>query len=566
MLISTRRNDWGFYDKKYDPSNILIPHNTREIGFIVKYDKMPAKYKSIDETQPITMEGNGFIDTLKAKMKLLPKYGSKVSDLYSSEIGTALRNMVPSSDENARPGFAGEKHAVLKLPNGKYGVANYMGPGTNVVARLKRGDPGRTQSDMVAKRHDIDYALSKNEKTKDAQLQKVREADNRMIKSLQKIRENRSDSNHNIQLGMRLIQAKTIGEDLGILSKSKFAGDIGTVPKDDLVLLEKERNKSQQSGYGDNGKLLPGQKLKMALLKKNLSGPKKPRTNPSMDSYLAGSGAGSYPSASKGLVGQKKGHILRGKPIEGKGIALAGNGKKKTLCSGKGLKLAGKGIDMGLIMKELKNTILPKLDDVIGVKLPIQEVTSIVDKYFKSVKTLQDLQSSTKKMVTELIPKLMMYKLKKVKLDPVKLQKEGILKEAMKGKGLKLAGKGMCCKGKGMYGSGIMETIASFMGKAKDSAEQGLGSILWTMIKSLALSGEAGQTYKNMSAKRPMYGKGMRLAGGDFWSEFANGFKTGFVKTLEILTLPIMAIAPELIPAVEIGKELGKLLPGKMLI
>ena len=336
------------------------------------------------------------------------------------------------------------------------------------------------------------------------------------------------------------------------------------MPKDELILLEKERNKSQQSGYGDNGKLLPGQKLKMALLKKNLYGPKKPRTNPSMDSYLAGSGAGSYPSASKGLVGQKKGHILKGKPIEGKGIALAGNGKKKTLCSGKGLKLAGKGIDMGLIMKELKNTILPKLDDVIGVKLPIQEVTSIVDKYFKSVKTLQDLQSSTKKMVTELIPKLMMYKLKKVKLDPVKLQKEGILKEAMKGKGLKLAGKGMY--GSGMYGSGIMETIASFMGKAKDSAEQGLGSILWSMIKSLALSGEAGQTYKNMSAKRPMYGKGMRLAGGDFWSEFANGFKTGFVKTLEILTLPIMAIAPELIPAVEIGKELGKLLPGKMLI
>jgi hypothetical protein len=562
MLISTRRNDWGLYDKKYDPSNLLVTPVIKQHGFIIKYDNPTRNYKSIDEIQPIAMEGNGFIDTLKAKLQKIPKYVSNASDLYSSDVGTAIRNLIPSSDENARPGFAGEKHAILQLPNGKNGVANYMGPGTNIIARLKRGDhgdPGRTKSDMASKRHDIDYALSKNEKTKDAQLQKVREADNRMIKSLQKIRENRSDSNRNIQLGMRLIQAKTIGEDLGMLSKSKFVGDIGTVPKDDLVLLEKERNKLQQSGYGDNGKLLPGQKLKMALLKNKLTGPKKPRTNPSMDSYLAGSGAGSYPSASKGLVGQKKGHILRGKPIEGKGMTLAGNGKKKTLCSGKGLKLAGKGIDMGLIMKELKNTILPKLDDVIGVKLPIQEVTSIVDKYFKSVKTLQDLQSSTKNMVTELIPKLMMYKLKKVKLDPVKLQKEGILKEAMKGKGLKLAGKGM-------YGSGIMETIASFMGKAKDSAEQGLGSILWTMIKSLALSGEAGQTYKNMSAKRPMYGKGVRLAGGDFWSEFANGFKTGFVKTLEILTLPIMAIAPELIPAVEIGKELGKLLPGKMLI
>jgi hypothetical protein len=552
MLISTRRNEWGMYDKKQDPSDIATPHNTREIGFIVKYDKMPTKYISIDEKQPIMMEGNGFIDTLKAKLKQLPKYASKASDLYSGELGTALRNLVPSSDENARPGYPGEKHAILELPNGKNGVANYMGPGTNVVARLKRGDPGRTLSDKVAKRHDIDYALSKKEKTKEAQLQKVREADLRMIKSLQKIREDGSDSNRNVQLGMRLMQAKTIGEELGVLSKSKFAGDIGTIPKNELILLEKERNKLQQSGYGDNGKLLPGQKLKLSLLNKKLSGPKKPRTDPSMDSYLAGSGCGSYPSASKGLVGQKEGHILRGKPIEGKGLTLAGKGKK-TLCSGKGLTLAGKGINIGLVTNELKNRILPKLDDVIGVKLPIEETTRIVDKYFNSVKTLKDLHSSTKNMVTELIPKLMMYKLKKVKLDPTKLQKEGILKEAMKGKGLKLAGKGM-------YGSGIMDSIANIMGNAKDKAVEGLGSVIWSMLKSLVLSGEAGQKYKKM------FGSGVIIAGGDFWSDFANGFKTGFVKTLEIITIPIMALAPELMPAVESGKEIGKLLPGKMLI
>ena len=43
-------------------------------------------------------------------------------------------------------------------------------PGTQVVKRLERKDPPRTVADLIAERHDIDYALAKESKTKEEQL------------------------------------------------------------------------------------------------------------------------------------------------------------------------------------------------------------------------------------------------------------------------------------------------------------------------------------------------------------------------------------------------------------
>ena len=34
----------------------------------------------------------------------------------------------------------------------------YMGPGTHLAKRLKRGDPGINRLDQIAKQHDIDYS------------------------------------------------------------------------------------------------------------------------------------------------------------------------------------------------------------------------------------------------------------------------------------------------------------------------------------------------------------------------------------------------------------------------
>ncbi len=38
----------------------------------------------------------------------------------------------------------------------------YMGPGTKLQKRLKRGDPGINRLDKIAKQHDIDYSRANN--------------------------------------------------------------------------------------------------------------------------------------------------------------------------------------------------------------------------------------------------------------------------------------------------------------------------------------------------------------------------------------------------------------------
>lgn len=226
----------------------------------------------------------GLFDKTKSGAKYLYDNSGAISDAYTSELGTTLRNMIPDADDTARPGFAGEKHMILQLKNGKNGVANFMGPSTQVVQRLKRGDPGRTPSDTVAKRHDIDYALAQGARTTADQFKQIRAADNRMISSLKKIKESNGDAARNIQAGMRLIQAKKLGEDVGIIGKDKFSGPLRNIPDSDKALLTSNRDKLTQEGYGLS---LPGAGLK----KKILRGLSRSKTLPSTRSYtMSGDG------------------------------------------------------------------------------------------------------------------------------------------------------------------------------------------------------------------------------------------------------------------------------------
>jgi len=216
----------------------------------------------VKDEQQIDMGGEGIIDLAKKGYQKAKNLFGKASDLYESEIGTDLINALPSSDETSRPKFSGEKHAILQLANGKYGIANYMGPGTQVVKRIARGDPPRTLADKVAQRHDIDYTLASAMSSKDKQLKAVREADNRMINSLNRLEQGNLDAKKNIMLGKQIIKGKTIAEDLGILDKSKFAGDLEKMSDADRMKLMSKRANLSQEGYG-----LPGQKLKQKLIK-----------------------------------------------------------------------------------------------------------------------------------------------------------------------------------------------------------------------------------------------------------------------------------------------------------
>ena len=56
----------------------------------------------------------------------------------------------------------------------------YMGPGTHLAKRLKRGDPEINRLDQIAKQHDIDYSRAKN-------LQDKWKADTKMIQAIDRL-------------------------------------------------------------------------------------------------------------------------------------------------------------------------------------------------------------------------------------------------------------------------------------------------------------------------------------------------------------------------------------------
>lgn len=211
------------------------------------------------------IHGSGVLDRINEHVFGDEMGGEGIMD-FIDRGRAAISNALPDSDSNARKMYPGERHALLKLANGKYGRASFMGPGTQLVSRLKRGDPPRTLSDKVAKRHDIDYALSTD-------VAGIRAADKRMVKSIQRIKKAGTDSRFNTLQGEKLIQMKMKLEDLGVdpLRFAKFGG----VSEADKPLVLAEKKKLEQEGYGVGGKkkksskkLPPGLKLRRSLLKK----------------------------------------------------------------------------------------------------------------------------------------------------------------------------------------------------------------------------------------------------------------------------------------------------------
>lgn len=250
--------------------------------------------------------GSGIFDSIRSGIDKGKALGIKASDLATGEFGTALRNLIPSSDENARAQFPGEKHAILKLPNGKWGQANFMGPGTELEKRLMRGDPPRTMADRVAMAHDSRYGLAKTQAD-------VASADRKMIAKLQDMKRKRQDARVNIEMGLRPIQAKMRAEQFGLVQPGKIAtfGDVSN-----RALVEGKLKQLEQAGFGD----LPGQALKMKLLKQGTR--KKPKLSKTKV----------VKSMSKMITSKLLPSLLK-KISKGSGLKLAGQGGSGKLDS-----------------------------------------------------------------------------------------------------------------------------------------------------------------------------------------------------------------------------------------
>lgn len=236
---------------------VMMQSQTRLVGFA---------YNKQVQNSPIIQQQNGrsLFGATEAIFEKTQE-GTGLGDTIRDVINRGV-NAIKNSDETARPRFKGEVHAILKLPNGKNGIANFMGPGTAVIKRLKRGDPGRTAADTVAKRHDIDFALAQGSSSRKEQAKAIRAADNRMVSSLQRIKKSGKDATRNVETGLRAIQIKRIAEDRGVFPKPSFSGPLRSIPAGDKAILESNRSKLSQEGFGDM--CLPGEELRKKLLRK----------------------------------------------------------------------------------------------------------------------------------------------------------------------------------------------------------------------------------------------------------------------------------------------------------
>jgi hypothetical protein len=119
--------------------------------------------------------------------------------------------------------FDGERHGVLWVKGKGFQRANYMGPGTDIFKRIARGDNGKTPIDEISKLHDIDYTIASGMASTDQEHASMgRDADNRMITNGWKAYKSGKENLFNLVEGAGLIKAKTLLEDWGILSKTRF--------------------------------------------------------------------------------------------------------------------------------------------------------------------------------------------------------------------------------------------------------------------------------------------------------------------------------------------------------
>ena len=150
----------------------------------------------------------------------------------------------------------GEKHAIIYDPiKKKYTAANYIGPGTDLLTRLKRGDEPIVKSDKVAQAHDIRYTLSKD-------INGIKDADTKMVNKLKDLRKNKEDSAFNTypaqigiqanQLLSKILPTKYFDKFVNYMTDYKDYGK--KLNEDDKKLLDDKLKELEAEGYGKKKK------------------------------------------------------------------------------------------------------------------------------------------------------------------------------------------------------------------------------------------------------------------------------------------------------------------------
>ncbi len=260
MLLSRRyRNNWGYQiqqdrrdpifrqyierpnrnEFEHDGYNTYMTFDTLtndDINVTQKASQAIIKSNGIKPGNAEDQQGEGIGDVAR---KAVAKFASIPIKVYTSSGANKIRNALGKishrKDKNWRPGFKNELH----VPG-----YSYCGPGTNIDARLKRGDPGLNQLDRACKIHDIDYALAKTPHD-------VRSAD---MKFLQNIKKSKDGKKSHKRIIKTIFNKKMKMEDKGKLSHGKFTYESSSKTTTDPSVLQSHKEAAQESlGEGPTG-------------------------------------------------------------------------------------------------------------------------------------------------------------------------------------------------------------------------------------------------------------------------------------------------------------------------
>ena len=140
----------------------------------------------------------------------------------------------------------GEIHAPVWTSSGlKFG--SYIGPGSDVIGKIREGIQPVSNSDRVAQAHDLRYGFAKN-------ADEVRIADQKMVGKLNDLQSKGDEYRANVWMGRIPIQAKMKMENWGIIKPGSFADFKGWNNADDEKVARDKLTELEMAGYGKKKK------------------------------------------------------------------------------------------------------------------------------------------------------------------------------------------------------------------------------------------------------------------------------------------------------------------------
>ena len=332
-----------------------------------------------------------------------------------------------------RPSFPGEKHVYMKTDAGLV-RANFAGPGTNVAARLERGDLPINEVDRISKAHDLRYALATN-------YDQVRAADQKMVSALNRVK----DSDMHVKAAKAAIRAKMGLENAHIVKKGFFAQHGSETDPVAIGKLKAELAPLEQEGLGG---LFPGD-----------AGTDAYHNTPSFAGKVKKGSQEAKDRMAKLRAMRKRGKGLK---LAGDGLKLAGNGRKRF-----GRKRGGavSGL-LALALPTLAGVALKSLA-AHGAK---KGLTALIDKMRgrglvmagngKMKLPIARLRALFNQHVSGPLKETALATLEKIKADPVKYMEEG-----MKVLGPILARMAGEMSGEGLSDDGLILTLVKMFGR-----------------------------------------------------------------------------------------------------